>query len=405
MAKNCNSKSYTKRYTLLFITLLSIAFFLIFSSLKHLHFDANADEGYYLKYATYVNTNGIDRFPDLFKDYIDNKDNWLFPNPLRIGFILISAVFVKIFGSTFMSLALLSLASYLAFLIISFNFTRKYYDEKTSLFFLFLLAFSPLNMAMARRALMDSTANLFYILSIWLFLDLLNKGNNLKYAIFVIIFSFSILVKETTVLLSPIFILCMLFYKYSLKRSINLKDLLSVTIYPYAIVGLAYMSFAGRFSYIVDTVEIILSSPKTNQYAILYSSGPWFRYLIDFMLLSPWVCILSTGFVFYCFTLKRVDSRISYFLIIFVLGFFVFNMFTKNIRYIIMLDMPMRLFAILMIKNIVETKMKNYSTVIIAVIVITISMSDYVNFNDLFVQKGISDPISYHLLRARKIIP
>lgn len=385
--------------------IILISFFLIFSSFKYLRFAERVDEGYYLKYATYINNNGIGKFPDLFKDYIENKDNWLFPSPLRIGFILLSAVSMKIFGNTFFSLSLLSFVSYLAFLIVSFYFTRKYFDEKIALLLTILLAFSPLNMAMARRALMDSTANLFYILSIWLFFDLLNKKSNLKYIIFVFIFSFSILVKETAALFSLVFILYMFFYRYSLKGPINLKDILSVTVFPYAIVGLVYMSFAGGGSYILDIAKIILTSPKTNQYAIFYGSGPWFRYLIDFMLLSPWVLILSVGFIFYYLTSREFDSRILYFLIILVSILSIFNIFTKNIRYVIMLDMPMRLFAIVMLKNIFEAKIPKYSTIITAVIVITISIFDYINFNNLFVRQGIYDPVSFHLLRGKHLIP
>jgi 4-amino-4-deoxy-L-arabinose transferase-like glycosyltransferase len=329
MVKNYNSKSRSK-YTLLFIVVISVSFLLVFSSLKYVRYFTEADEGYYLKYATYISTNGIGNFPDLFKDYTENKNNWFYPRPLRIGYILLSVISMKIFGDTFLSLSLLSLVSYLAFLIVSFYFTRKYFDEKIAFLLTILLAFSPLNMAMARRALQDSTANLFYILSIWLFFDLLSRRSNLKYVLFVLIFSFTILVKEPAVLLSPVFILYILIHKYLLKNPVHIKDILATTVYPFAIVGLVYMSCAGDFSYVLNTVKTILILQKTNQYSILYGSGPWFRYLIDFMLVSPWVCILSMGFIFYCLTLKELDSRISYFLIIFVLIFIFFNLFEKK---------------------------------------------------------------------------
>ena len=405
MLINHNPKSYSKKYTLLFIIIILFSFSLIFPSLKNVKYFPEADEGYYLKYATYISTNGIGNFHELFKDYIENKNNWLYPSPLRIGYILLSAASMKIFGNTFLSLSLLSLVSYLAFLIVSFYFTRKYFDEKIAFLLTILLAFSPLNMAMARRALQDSTANLFYILSIWLFFDLLSKRSNLKYVLFVLIFSFTILVKEPALLLSPVFIIYILIHKYLLKNPIHIKDILAITVYPFAIVGLVYMSCAGDFSYVLNTVKTILISQKTNQFSILYGSGPWFRYLIDFMLLSPLVCILSIGFIFYCLTLKELDSRISYFLVIFVLVLFFFNLFDKSIRHVIILDMPMRLFAIFMLKNIFETKIPKYSAIITAAIVIIISVFDYINFNYLFIHQRIYDPVSFWLLRAEHFIP
>jgi hypothetical protein len=65
----------------------------------------------------------------------------------------------------------------------------------------------------------------------------------------------------------------------------------------------------------------------------------------------------------------------------------------------------MRLFAILMLTKIVETKIPKYSATITAVIVITISVFDYINFHYLFIQQRIYDPVSLWLLKARHIVP
>ena len=383
---------------LAFLLVLAVSFTLTSLSIKDVEFASGADEGYYLRYASYIGEHGLGGFADLFKNYIENQKDWLYPNPLRMGFIALSSVWLKIFGYSFLNLAYFSLFSFCVFLIISFYFAAKYFDEKITLLLAILLAFSPLNMAMARRALLDSTFNLFSIFSIWLFFGLLKKRTLLKHILFILIYSFTILVKETGVLLSLFFALYLIFYK-------GKKYFLSVTLFPFLIVGSTYIILAGGLSNVTDMIKIILTSPGHNEYAILFGSGPWFRYLIDYILLSPWVVILSSGFVFWYLASKEHDERVTYFLLAFVVLFFSLNFFTKNVRYLMILDMPMRLFSVLMLKKLFEARFPKQAFILLSVSVVVIAAFDYLNFYNLFARGEIYDPVSYWLLRGQHIIP
>ena len=383
---------------LAFLLVLAVSFTLTSLSIKDVEFASGADEGYYLRYASYIGEHGLGGFADLFKNYIENQKDWLYPNPLRMGFIALSSVWLKIFGYSFLNLAYFSLFSFCVFLIISFYFAAKYFDEKITLLLAILLAFSPLNMAMARRALLDSTFNLFSIFSIWLFFGLLKKRTLLKHILFILIYSFTILVKETGVLLSLFFALYLIFYK-------GKKYFLSVTLFPFLIVGSTYIILAGGLSNVTDMIKIILTSPGHNEYAILFGSGPWFRYLIDYILLSPWVVILSSGFVFWYLASKEHDERVTYFLLAFVVLFFSLNFFTKNVRYLMILDMPMRLFSVLMLKKLFEARFPKQAFILLSVSVVAIAAFDYLNFYNLFARGEIYDPVSYWLLRGQHIIP
>ena len=44
---------------------------------------------------------------------------------------------------------------------------------------------------------------------------------------------------------------------------------------------------AGSFASVRRLVEIVLASPATNAYALRFGGGPWWRYLVDFLALSP----------------------------------------------------------------------------------------------------------------------
>jgi 4-amino-4-deoxy-L-arabinose transferase-like glycosyltransferase len=405
MERKSHSKTSSKTYLLTLFFIFVVSFTIISSSFHNIKFADSADEGYYLKYATYIGDKGVSGFQDLFKDYIENQQNWLFPNPLRIGFIILSSIWLSIFGYSFLNLAYFSLLSFYIFLLICFYFVKKYFGEKTALLLTILLAFSPLNMAMARRALMDSCANLFMVLSVWLFFDSLREKNIFKTALFILVYSFTILVKESSVLLSLFFIFYILIRRGVFKKPIKLVDLLVSTLLPFGIVGIIYVMAAGGMSYVMDTAEIIIKSPQTNQYAIMFCSGPWFSYLIDWILLSPWVAILAIAFSLHYVIKDEWKEEVLY-LISFLFTFiFLFSFFTKNIRYLITLDMPIRLFAVLMLSELIGRVAKSGVFKIVLTFVIIIAFFDYLRFNSLFIKQGIYDPVTQWLLQFQHIIP
>src|SRR3989338_8677664 len=203
-----NEKKYNLYSYVYIFLLITIVSFLILPTLQYVRFAEKADEGYYFRYANIIADKGLIGFRQLFTEYLGNRQDWVFPNPLRMGFIFIAAIFCKIFGRSFLALAYLSFFSYLIFIFINYYFCRRLFDTEKAALFSFLIAFSPLNLAMSRRALPDSTATLLLGLSIWLFLDMIYKDRRtIKKILFVLAFSFSVLTKETCIILAvPFFI-------------------------------------------------------------------------------------------------------------------------------------------------------------------------------------------------------
>jgi 4-amino-4-deoxy-L-arabinose transferase-like glycosyltransferase len=392
-------------YIVLFLIIAAVSCFIVISTFKGMQFAPQADEGYYFKYASHILHNGLGGFPLLFKDYTEDQQNWLFPNPLRIGYIALAAVWFYIFGTSFASLAYLSLFCFAGFLLISFYFIKKYFDGKTALLCGTLLAFSPLGMAMARRALTESAVNFLMTLSVWLFWGMIREAKTRKTVLFVLVYAFTVLVKETGALLSVFFVVYMLLRRYVFKAPVRLSVILSATLFPALIVAAAYALASSDMSRVAAIIRIVLFSPKTNQYAILLGSGLWFRYLIDFMMLSPWVCILAIGFFVRYLAGSEYKEPCLYFIAYAAAFVFFANFFTKNIRYINFIDMPMRLFAVLMLSDIIKRHFKKHGFAVLAILVILISLQDYANFYDLFLRKGIYDPVTFNILQGRLITP
>ena len=385
--------------------IIALAVSLVSLTFKELQFAPGLDEGYYFRYAASIAAKGLSGFSGLFKEYLQNQQDWLFPSPLRAGFILLAAGWLKLLGSAPLKLVYLSLFSYVLFLCVAYYFSRKYLGERLAVLFTALLAFSPLQLAMSRRVMMESTVNLFGALAIWLFWDFMNKRGAGRFAALIAALAFSILVKETAVLLLPVFAVFLLGDKFICRPKANLKEAAGILILPLIAVGLVFWGL-GCLPYLFATIKVVLGSPGTNEYAISFGSGPWYRYLIDYMLLSPWVVILALGFAVNLLLDKARDRMAIYFAFLSLAILVLFNFFTKNVRYVLILDMPMRLLALMAMDRICRGLFTPQGArVILILLVAALALSDYFNFYGLFVRGGIYDPVSFVLLKARQVIP
>lgn len=384
---------------------ISLSSLLIFSSLKNIRYGAELDEGYYLKYATAISERGLAGFPELVQEYARTPKDWLFPSPLRAGFIVIASFWLRAAGYSFEGLSYLSLCAYLLFMIVSFSYARKYFGERIALLLAILLAFSPLQMAMARRALTDSLGNLCATLSLWLFFDHLEDRSRLRTCLFILSYSLTILVRETSIVLSGVFLLYLLLRKFVYKTQVNVMDFLSASVIPFGIVAVVYISLAGSFGNILEILKAILIYPKENYYVSRYCDGPWFRYLVDFLLLSPWATVMSIGFIGYSLAMGKIERAVSFLLLFLVVYLISMNLMIKNVRYIITLDMPLRLFCVLMLTLLARKWTGRFAFPVSFTLVAILAMNDYYRFVLFFSIKQIYDPVTFFLLKAYKIIP
>ncbi|MDD5027073.1 MAG: glycosyltransferase family 39 protein [Candidatus Omnitrophica bacterium] len=391
-------------YRLFLALVIILAVTLLLPTLARVPYFSYADDVCYFKYATYLGEKGFNGLSILFQGFIADQPNWFNPHPLRIGFIILSAAWLKILGYSLLNLAYLSLFSYALFLVFSYYFSRKYLGEQFALLLVILLAFSPLQMAMARRAFIDSTLNLFSLLTIWLFWDFLKNGGRLKFILFILAYAGSILIKETSLLLIFVFLPFLSASRFIYKKKVPLREMALLLALPLVLAGLAYLA-CGALVYMPGIIKVLLMPAPAGSYASLFCSGPWYRYLVDFMLLSPWVVILTIGFIFSFFLKREEDELALYFIFVFLLTFVVFSIFLKNVRYMIILDTPMRLFSLLMLNKIAQRIYPRRAMKLTFVLVIILAFFDCLNFYYLFIGEGIHDPTSFFLLKARQFIP
>src|SRR6185437_12708334 len=111
------------------------------------------------------------------------------------------------------------------------------------------------------------------------------------------------------------------------------------------LLGVVILIFlAGGVDVLIGTYRLLVSKNIALPYAIKTGDGPWYRYLLDLLLVSPIILLLAFGGV------VRIDrtKRIELFLLMFVVGSYLVMCNVKygmNLRYANMWDVPLRFLA------------------------------------------------------------
>jgi 4-amino-4-deoxy-L-arabinose transferase-like glycosyltransferase len=326
-----------------------------------------------------------------------------------VGFIATSLAWGKLVGADYRSLQTLSLACFLLLCVVNYAFARRHFGEERACLLAILAGFSPLLMGLSRLAFADSYSALCTTTTLWVFLEVVrDPASRSKRLLFSAVLAWSILVKEPSILVVPGFVL-FLFYEKFVRREPH--DLLRYSIdfgLAAALVLAALVPAAGGFGKLAETVHAVIVSPSTNRYAQRFGSGPWFRPILDFLLLSPWPTLLATGWFWRTACRLRSDRyerESAYFACVCAGMLLALSFFTKNVRYATALELPIRAFAALLVYDLARQWGVRRAAVYAGIGVALLCLLDLHNFELFWVQHPGADPITQYLVGVRELVP
>jgi len=171
-----------------------------------------------------------------------------------------------------------------------------------------------------------------------------------------------------------------------------------------ALAGVAMLVIAsGGLATLIQVFQANISKTYATPYVIQTGDGPWFRYILDLIAMSPLVTLLALA------ALGRLNFQeaISRYLALFLA---VTYLLMSNLRYGISLrytaiwDLPLRYLAFTQVVLMAVSVPPRYRTIFIPVaiaIVCTVDLSHYYFF---FVQNGTYDPTATEILRQLNIV-
>ena len=366
-----------------------------------------ADEGAYLRYAARIAADGVGVLPSLVHGYLaDPTLRAESPAPLRVSVLLPDALAVHWGGERFESLQRVSLVAFLALLVVAFAGFRGHPGVNTAAALVLLLAVSPLQLAMARRALSDSLNATLWTGSLLLCIEAMVADWRRGWLVVGLVITAALLVKELNVIIVPIALALLAVDAGRRGRLPSAWALVGIVVLPLALAALAITAAAGGVQPAIDALGALTAQAGQNTYGLQFGSGPWFRYVVDFLLVSPWTTLLYVVWLGLLVAERGDDRRLVAWALVPLLFVAAVSPTLKFVRWALPLDVPIRLGAVLAVQRLVGDRPgRPWGTVRLAVVVVALMAVDLVSFRALFVDADIYDPSSPLLLWWRGFLP
>jgi len=363
------------------------------------------DENLYREYVSALIKHGLLSYPRIVETYIDVQKRLsgsILP-PARFLYIFAAYIWHSLFGSDALS-ALHQVAAFFNILTLGLAtvFSWRLRGSAWALGVATLMAVAPTQIHMSQHALVDGFFTFWALLVLWLFWENLQAPRDWRWlAAYSSAFALLVLTKENSAFVWIALAALIVGNRWLHFGTVTRELVVATVLGPlFGVVVLVFL--AGGIDTLVGSYQLSVGKNFQLPYAILTGDGPWYRYLVDLMLVSPVILLLALGSLF------RVDrTKIpELFMSIFIAASYLVMCNVKygmNLRYANMWDMPLRFLAFSFLISLVAP-LKRYRNLAIAVAVMAICAIELRQYVILAVQFPLYELVSEGLLRALHIL-
>jgi hypothetical protein len=363
------------------------------------------DEGLYRDYLDQLIEKGITHYPDIVRGYIDNQENLpgaVLP-PVRFLYIFSGYVWHSLFNDDALG-SLRNVASFFSMLTLGLAAVLgwRMRGPVWSIALAALVAFAPTQLHMSQHGLIDGFFAFWALLTIWLLWENLQSPRKWSWlAVYAASLALLVLTKESCVFVWIAIVLILATNRWLQFGRVS-RELLVATILGPIIGVIALTILAGGVNNLFHTYQLFVTKNYSLPYQIRTGDGPWHRYLVDLLLVSPVVLILAIASLF---QINRTE-RAQLFLILFVAGTYVVMCNVKygmNLRFANMWDVPLRFLALgaLVSLTALLPQRRNLALAIAVVFICALEIRQY---QILFVEHSLHELASEGLFRALNIL-
>ena len=361
------------------------------------------DEGVYRAYVSSAVKIGIWNYPALVDVYVKSqreRTEAMVP-PTRIGFLLPASALAATFHlDPLLALRCVSATAAILLLLATPLIAYRLGHAERMLLLSLLVAVAPLQIHLAQRALIDGYFAFWAVLCAWFLWENLRMPNHPGWlCAFGISLFVLILTKENAA-----FVFAALAITYLVFQIAGLDRGGSVTVLFVSLgaVLLALFILAGLVGGLGEWIsfyQMFVRKSAAMPYARIHQDGPWFRYLIDFLLLSPLVAVFALARLF------RIDkqSRADLFWALFLGGSYVVMSvipYGQSLRFAAYWDLPLRWLALSQLLD-CASRFRRFNPVLAVGLTILVFVSvDLFHYWRYFVWGAIYDPVSFQLFRV-----
>jgi hypothetical protein len=363
------------------------------------------DEGLYREYVNALSKDGLGAYPDIVQGYIDVQKKLpgsILP-PLRFLYIFTAYIWHSIFGSETLE-ALYQVAAFFSMLTLALAtaFTWRLRGATWAIAIAALMAVAPTQIHMSQHALVDGFFTFWALLALWLFWENLQAPRDWRCLVgYIIALALLVLTKENSFFVWVALVVLLITNRWLHFGTVTRELVIATILGP--LLGIVVLIFlAGGIDVFVQSYQLSVRKNFQLHYAILTGDGPWYRYLVDLLLVSPIILILALGTVF---RLNRA-MKPELFMSIFIAASYLVMCNVKygmNLRYANMWDLPLRFLAFSSLVMLVAP-IRRHRNIVLGVTVALICAIEMRHYIVLAVHYPLYELITHDLLQALHIL-
>ncbi len=361
------------------------------------------DEQVYMQYVEDLGERGLGGFPATVSEYIVEvqKAEFVYLPPFRLGYTVPAWWVEKLTGRpSYAALRFTSAIGSCLFVLAGFVFARRWLTPWQALAVLALLVCAPLQIHLAQYAFIDAVASFWAVVVVGCTWEALRPSARPAWL---------------AAVGGSFFLLCLtkqepaVFVGAFLFVGIIVAHFRGWSVWPWR-VGLALAvsgilaigtlaGLSGGFGPMLQAFSIYHERAQSLPYTILTGDGPWHRYLLEHLLISPLVFLLALGFLFRPESRAPKNAWLLLFLV--VTGVIMTSIpFGMNLRHTAMWDFPLAIFAVQSIAAL--TAQARWRTWWAAGLVAVVCFSALRSYGTIF--RGLYDTDLRFMLRAVRLL-
>jgi 4-amino-4-deoxy-L-arabinose transferase-like glycosyltransferase len=364
------------------------------------------DEVLYAHYLRQLINVGLGRYPDIVDGYIAYQKTIpgsILP-PTRFLYIFCAYGWQGVFGGDPLDAfhAVSRLFSVLTLLLAGLFARRLCRGGWAALGVFALMAFSPLQIHLAQHALVDGFFEFWALLTLWALWENLRQPRHRGWlAVYAAGLALMVATKENAFFVFAAVIALLAAARW-LRLGAVTRLLLAATLAG-PLIGVAILAnVAGGLPTLCDVYLIGVPKNLHLEYAILTGDGPWYRYLLDLLTVSPLVLLLAAGMAL---QVTRSDKELL-FLLLFVAASYTLMANVKyglNLRYATIWDLPLRVLAVGQC-GLLAARWGRWRLPVFGGLIVGLCAFDLLQYQRLAVAYPLYELVPLDLLHALKII-
>jgi 4-amino-4-deoxy-L-arabinose transferase-like glycosyltransferase len=261
---------------------------------------------------------------------------------------------------------------------------------------------APVQIHFAQHALIDGVFTFWAVMCLWLLWENLRHPDDGRWlAGYGVCLAFMVLTKENSAFVFIGLAGLIAVNRWAGFGKVTLKLLLVSIVGPLTAVAVL-VTLAGGIGSFVEIYRLLVGKAETLQYAVLTGDGPWYRYLVDILLVSPVILIFGIGGVF-----TQVRKHRAYVFLVAFVGFTYLVMcnvrYGMNLRYASIWDLPLRVMAAAQV-GALSSRFGPRQALAMTLAIVAISAYELRQYWIFFMNYPLYELVTEGLLRAVKIL-